>query len=294
MAASLLISKNPCHVRSTSLPARSHPVALRIADQLQKLRAFKAPASSSSSSSALSDALGGLADLYDCVEDLLQSPLTQQALASNALCVDEMLDGSLRMLDLCETATDALKLMKGSAEDLLSALRRRDSSSLRSQVGGWISSRKKMQKNMNRCLKALKKTDKDDEHHVGVVGVLREVRRVTISALEALSSFISLSRPATAARQSLVSKWMLGSAGKVACVEEIENMHEVEKVDSCLCSFHNRKSLKFDADGCEWMQNMQKSLMGLDESLRSLEDGLDHVFRRLIKARVSLLNILNH
>lgn len=71
--------------------------------------------------------LSGLQDLYDCVDGLIQSPLTQQALVHHrhGKWVDEMLDGSLRVLDVCGIARDALMQMKESVMVIQSALRRR-------------------------------------------------------------------------------------------------------------------------------------------------------------------------
>ncbi|KAF2322642.1 hypothetical protein GH714_026447 [Hevea brasiliensis] len=51
----------------------------------------------------------GLQDLHECVDKLLLLPLTQQGLAqkNNRRCVDELLDGSLRLLDVWNSAKDA-------------------------------------------------------------------------------------------------------------------------------------------------------------------------------------------
>ncbi|RXH80531.1 hypothetical protein DVH24_004445, partial [Malus domestica] len=65
----------------------------------------------STSSSSISHKLGGLQDLHDCVEKLLQLPLTQQALAQkqNKKCANELLDGSLRLLGNIKDALSQTK-----------------------------------------------------------------------------------------------------------------------------------------------------------------------------------------
>ena len=67
---------------------------------------------------------GGLRDLYDCVDKLLLLPLNQQALSKeqNAKWVDELLDGSLRILDVCNIAKDVLLQTKESTQELQSII----------------------------------------------------------------------------------------------------------------------------------------------------------------------------
>ncbi|MBA0769514.1 hypothetical protein Gotri_018238, partial [Gossypium trilobum] len=85
------------HARSNSLPSRQHPIASQIDDNLNRLRASQ----SASTSSSIGHNLNGLQDLHECVDVLLQFPLTQQALAQEKQreMVEELLDGSLMLLD---------------------------------------------------------------------------------------------------------------------------------------------------------------------------------------------------
>lgn len=102
MAASIATSKATCHVRSISLPARLHPITLNVEVHLDRLRSSKATSTSNYHK------LSGLKDLYECIDDLLQLSVTQRTL-SNGQCgksVDEVLDGSLRLLDVCVITRD--------------------------------------------------------------------------------------------------------------------------------------------------------------------------------------------
>ncbi|CAN1276155.1 hypothetical protein LINPERPRIM_LOCUS15932 [Linum perenne] len=108
------------HARSNSFPSRPHPIVSEFDEQLCRLR--QSQAASTSSSSSISHKLSGLQDVYDCVDKLIQLPSTQQAMIHDQ---NELLDGSLRMLDMCNTAKDALSQMKESVVELQSAIRRR-------------------------------------------------------------------------------------------------------------------------------------------------------------------------
>ena len=70
--------------------------------------------------------LNGLKNLFDCVEDFLQLQVTQEVITRhrNEKWVDELLNGSVMLLDLCGTANDILVSMEEHMLDLLSTLRR--------------------------------------------------------------------------------------------------------------------------------------------------------------------------
>ncbi|KAF9601789.1 hypothetical protein IFM89_022957 [Coptis chinensis] len=80
----------------------------------------------SASSATICHSLVGLKELYECVDDLLQLPLTQQSigLERHEKWVDQILDGSLRLLDVCGTTRDVLSQMKQNVQDLQSSLRK--------------------------------------------------------------------------------------------------------------------------------------------------------------------------
>ncbi|KAL2935795.1 Glutamate--tRNA ligase [Bienertia sinuspersici] len=98
------------HTRSLSFPSKPHPIAYQLDEHLCRLR--------SSQDASLTNKLTGLNDLYTCVDEFLQLPLNQNTLS-------EMLDGSLRLLDICATSRDALAQSKERLQDIQSVLRRR-------------------------------------------------------------------------------------------------------------------------------------------------------------------------
>ncbi|OVA10897.1 Protein of unknown function DUF241 [Macleaya cordata] len=264
MAAS---NKIAYHARSISLPTESHPLTLAVEEQLCRLRS-----SELASSSTICHNLAGLKDLYECVEDFLQLESTQQVKS-----IEGILDGSLMLLDVCGTARDALSQMKQCVQDLQSSIRRRTN-----DIGAYMISRKKVSKVIRNCLTDLKRMDNKNNDLVAKVSVLREVEATTVAIFESLLSFVSGPKQSS---WSLVSKLMPNK--RVAHKTE-EETTEVVKVDIALNAHISHKPSKVIE-----LKDVQKPLEALEMSLQDLEDGLESVFRCLIKNRVSLLNILN-
>ncbi|CAK9153916.1 unnamed protein product [Ilex paraguariensis] len=288
MASSPSRSKTRHHARSISLPSRSHPLILQVNEHLCRLRSCEATCLSSSS---MSSGLRGLEDWYDSIDDLLQSPQSQQTFGQerDEKWVEEVLDGYLSLLDVCATTKDVLAHTKQDAQELLSILRRRRSEN---DFGCYLTSRKQAKKVIQKSLKGLKSIrnkntlwalDKDPET-VAIVSMLNEVEEVSLSVFESLLSYIAGTKG-----QSRQSVWSLISKLKQpksrASKEEETLTNEFDEVEAAL------KSLTGDSMNAE---NLQNHLVKLESVVEDLEEGLECLFRRLIKTRVSLLNILSH
>ena len=187
------------HTRSNSFPSRPHPVLQEVDELLCRLKSSE---STSASSSSISHKLSGLQDLHDCVDRLLQLPLTQQALAQeqNEKWTNELLDGSLRLLDGCSSAKDAILQTKECVQDLQSIIRRRGGETgLTSEVRKYLTSRKMVKKAIQKAMKNLKGTKNrstfsslnNDNETFSIVSKLREVEAITLTVFESLLSFIS-------------------------------------------------------------------------------------------------------
>ncbi|ONH92441.1 hypothetical protein PRUPE_8G175800, partial [Prunus persica] len=251
------------HTRSNSFPSRPHPILQEVEEHLCGLRSSEA--TSTSSSSSTSHKLSGLHELYDCVDRLLQLPLTQQALAQeqNEKLANEILDGSVRLLDVCSSAKDVILQTKEC-------------------VRKYLTSRKMVKKTINKAVGSLKaiankfassSLNKDHEK-------LREVEAVTLAVFESLLSCISGPKSKTSS-WSLVSKIM--QSKKVACEEEAE-ANEFAQVDAALNSLIGHKTSKSQHQNVD---NVQNQLNKLEACIQDQEEGLECLFRQLIKTRVS-------
>ncbi|KAK0605820.1 hypothetical protein LWI29_031039 [Acer saccharum] len=314
------------NVRCISLPAaRSHPTTLKLEQELNKLESWEilsSPSSSSSSTNAekILSALSGLGELYKCIGDLLALPLTQQVLAQHRHenWVNQLLDGLLRYLDICGNTRDSILLMKESVRVLESAFRRSKCGELiiQGNVTAYISSRKKMVKNLASLLKAIKDCSSNNSpdhnsdqnhHHVNVLSssVIRVLMirssLITTSMLHSLLSYLSAVSPMSSSntKWSLISKlfhkW-------VATIDSQFEENEFESVDIALSEvLLHQQSSKVDQlekvddhHDDEKIESANVKLEALDCVIGGFEDALESLFRRLIHARVSLLNIISH
>ena len=298
MASSSPIHKTSYHARSISLPSRPHPLIPQIDAHLCILRASEA----TSSSSSITDKLSSLENLYDCMENLLLLPLSRQALVQhqNQKWVNEVADGYLLLLDVCSVAEDALLQTKEGVQELQSTLRRRPygEHGAANEVAEYLASRKKVKKVISKSLRDLKSkqrkcdfsiSEKEPET-VALVCILREVEVATLTVLESLLSSIAGPK-----MQSNTSKWSLVSrlmhSKRVESEEEKAEFGEFEKVDAAFQTHISQKTSKsFNIKA----ENVQNLLGNLELSIQDLDGGVECLFRRLIKTRVSLLNILNH
>ncbi|CAI0469111.1 unnamed protein product [Linum tenue] len=249
------------HARSNSLPARSHPLISEIDEQICRLR--QSQAASTSSSSSIGHNLNSLQVVYDCVDQLFQLSSTQQALINDQKCFNELLDGSLRLLDLCNTAKDALSQMKESVAELQSAIRRRQGG-MEGETRRYLKSRKTVIKAIQKVLKGM------ENNNVETVSMLKEAESSVAEVLECLLSFISQT-------SSKPSSW---SFFKRVAAAEASSENEFAEVDA---------SLKINKSS----EEIQLHLKNLQPCIQDLEEGVENLFRRLIKTRVSILNIHN-
>ncbi|XVE67283.1 hypothetical protein DITRI_Ditri08aG0148300 [Diplodiscus trichospermus] len=281
----LLISVASC------LPSRPHLLIPQIDEHLCRLKSNE---TASSSSPSIIKKLSGLRDQYELVDNLLQLPLTQKSLAQqcNDQQVNELLNGSLRLLDLCGAAKDALLHAKEDAQELQSRLRRRrgDDSGLKNEAKKYMASRKKAKKLINKHLRDLKSKCSFQNGVEATFSMLRDIGGVSLTVLESLLAYISgtVMKPKST-NWSLVSRLM--HSRRVTCEGKASESNEFDTVDAVLCSLIGHKTRK-----CGHMstENAQIELQKLESSIQDLEDGVECVLRLLIKTRVSVLNILSH
>lgn len=232
-------------VRSISLPSRLHPNSLRIEAELNNLKAWEISSVTSTlplSAETIHTGLTGLAELYNGVDELVHSPLTQQSLLHQPCkeMVEEALGQQIELLDLCGFSREVTMKMKEHVVDLRSSLRRkRGDSNARSNVNAYFCFRKKVTKDIGKCIGALKRWENKtgscsaplsdaNNHLLVVIRVLKEVRLLTISIFRSLLLYLSMPviKSRVLAVWSLISKRMavgllVPSEKESKCVNEV-------------------------------------------------------------------------
>jgi hypothetical protein len=280
------------HVRSNSFPSQSHPSSTRIEQGLNKIKTWEA----TSTSDSIISGLTYLEDLYISLEDLLNMTSTQKTISHNQgeKFVEELLDGSVRILDVCGITRDTMLQIKENVQSLHSSLRRRKGdSSIETSVIEYKLFTKKMKKNVTKLITSLKQMESkfgassllnQDQEFVSVIRVLREVIVMNISIFQSILSFLVGS-----ASKSKTAKWLKVAKlmhKKVSCEEKLENFNELHCVEASL------RTLLSEGSDVAKMQTTHKNFEALENAIEMIENGLESVFRRLVKTRVSLLNIM--
>ena len=272
--------------RSISLPSRSHPSTAGIEEALNKVKAINTTAGSSES---ILTALAGLEELYNCTEEFLKMGSTQRVMSSDGSeFMEEMLDGSLRLMDICNISRDLMVETHEQVRGVQSCVRRKKiagggANQLDVAVAGYVRFRKNMRKEAKRLLGSLKKIDvescsssgvsdgQQDEHLAAVIDAMRRVVSVSVSVLKSFLELLS-------GRHSNI-KSKLTSVLKKKKVHHEETKNELESLDSAICCSRD---------------DVQNKLEEVEMSIDGFEKYLEGLFRRLIRTRASLLNIISH
>ncbi|OIV93557.1 hypothetical protein TanjilG_04789 [Lupinus angustifolius] len=287
---------NKCPIRSISLPSRSHPSTIRIEEELRKFKSWET--TSTSTSDSICTGLTLLEDLYVGLDDILNMASTQHVINHHKgeKCVEEVLDGSLRILDICGITRDTMLQIKENVQALHSTLRRRKGdSSIEKSVGEYNFFTKKMKKNVNKLVSSLKQMDNKfgesllldfDQHFSCVIRVLREVISMNLFLFQVIFSFLTMS-----SSKSKPTKWFMVAKlmhkGGIACEDNSQNINEMQCVEEVLSTLLN------EGNNGEKMKATHERLKDLENAIEGIENALESIFRCLIKSRSSLLNIIS-
>ncbi|CAA0831135.1 Arabidopsis protein of unknown function (DUF241 [Striga hermonthica] len=269
------------HVRSKSFPSQSHPKVNDVEDHLERLKASQA-----TSTSSICANLASLKDLHDSINNIIQMPSAQQALIGDEgqNLINELLDGSLMLVDLCALSRDIVQLTKESVQDLGSAFRRNKVETESSaDISAYLASRKKINKMVKKCIKNLKASNKNTTTLSPIGTMLKEAESLDFSILKSLLIVLSGQNesPGEKSWSALLSK--ITQTGRVHSVIKQES----ETDDLCALNIH--KSLK-NTDS----KTMMKQLKASEMSIQEIGECLEALFGSLMKTRVSLLNVLSH
>ncbi|KVI02948.1 Protein of unknown function DUF241, plant [Cynara cardunculus var. scolymus] len=274
---------NKFQKKSISLPCRSHPSTVRIEEELSLI---KASSSATPSVDNICHGLSQLVELHHFTDGLLVLPVTQNliSLHRNTMWVGEVMEVSMKLLDICSIIRDVVLQMEEHVRDLQSALRRRkDHTSIQVSIANYIDFRKKTKKDAKELITKLKQSEKvmglvadPDNHHLpAVIRVLMEVTEVTVSIFESLLMYVS--PPVLKLNGWSLVVWKLRHKGTVACKEDEKHkriLNELEAVDVSLLNIRNGGQ-----QTPEIMQMAQHRLEEMQARMRRLESGLEGIFR---------------
>ncbi|WJX55864.1 hypothetical protein P8452_41585 [Trifolium repens] len=230
--------------------------------------------------------------------NLLNMTSTQKAISHNQgeKFVEELLDGSMKILDVCGITRDTVLQVKESVQSLHSSLRRRKGDSdIETSVIEYNLFTKKMKKNVTKLIKSLKQMESkfgassilnEDQEVVGLIRVLREVIVMNISIFQSILSFLVGSSKSKATKWLNVAKLMHKRVVS-SCEDNLENFNELRCVKASL------STLLREGPDVAKMQVAHERLETLENAIEMIENDLESVFRRLVKTRVSLLNIIS-
>ncbi|KAF6157781.1 hypothetical protein GIB67_038249 [Kingdonia uniflora] len=273
------------HVRSVSLPCRSHPLVSHLKDEINEVRTWESKVGIRSSA-WFCDGLTRLKNVHDSVEDLFQLPQTRESLRRRSDWIEKLLEDFLRFVDVYGIIRGELVTLKEDNYALQVALRRRDES----KIVSYVKAMKKMEKEMKkivsdvhcigRCSILGRSSLLELDGDIELAGILQEVNDVTILVTTSLLNGISIS-----SSKGGISWRKLSLRNKKDKKDDgIKEFDEVE-VESLL-------GLK--KKGEEEVKRVLKKLEVLEKCIGGIESGSERMFRCLIKSRVSLLNILTH
>ncbi|EMS51721.1 hypothetical protein TRIUR3_00231 [Triticum urartu] len=174
-----------CHQRSASLPSIPHSTESKVEVELQGLQTHI-----SMPSATIDTMCGGLSrlgDIYSSIEEIMSLPSNQIGLSLplQRKTVEEELDRSLVLVDLCNAMQESLAELKMSIQDLRLALKRGDGVAVQLKIESF-----KFQKKRVVCeaaqLQALERSVADLEN--GVESLFRRLIQSRVSLLNILSS----------------------------------------------------------------------------------------------------------
>ncbi|XP_047320738.1 uncharacterized protein LOC124924790 [Impatiens glandulifera] len=257
--------KTQRHARSTSYPSSTHQLLPHFDEHFNRLKETE---STSNSLSSLGDRLSGLLDLNVYAYDMIHMQSLTLVQESKKKLADEVLDTYIKILDACTATKDIFSQAKYDVQELLSSLRRRKDATDAS--GKYLSSRRKNQKAIQKALKGLKNVKISERaDQLEAIGLFNSVQSATISVLESFLTYVM----GTKARSSLISKLI-----HTEC--KGTNKNEFDQINEAL--------------GVLDIESIQLQLEEMEFKIQEIEEGLDCLFKHLIKTRVLLLNMLSY
>lgn len=257
------------HTRSTSLPARSHPLLSQLKDQVETLWSWVSDRAGPSST-RICDGLNRLRSIHDAVDDLLQLVQSQDALRRQPELVDELLERFLRFAD----AVGILRSGMVGLNESVRVAQVETRAGREDPVRSYVRSLKKLAKEMSPAVSMVRESEKKARPDVSaaaeedeVVEALRDACSVTAAVSEAV--FMSVSWCNSSNWMGLIRRKKSGEGMMMRELEEAAEMGQSEEKAVAL-----------------------RLLQTAEECVEGIERESERLYRSLICTRVSLLNVM--
>ncbi|GER26142.1 hypothetical protein STAS_01769 [Striga asiatica] len=258
------------HVRSASLPCRSHPIISHLRDDIAALRSFSA---APLTSACLCVSLRRLGSLHDSLDDLLHLPQTRDSL--RAPQIERLLDHFLLLVDLYGTFQALALRLKDELSAAQIAVRRKDGREVATRVKNLSRISKKigsLSPNYHAPIRKLSPYDEEADLVEVIESVLGVTCAVSAVLFGGLSGSLALRRP-----------WGLGFGAKAKNGSVEGGIWEFQEM-----SLEKLRKLR----GEEEVKMASKRMQEMEDRIVEIEGCGAKVFRSLINTRVSLLNVV--
>ncbi|XP_022766547.1 uncharacterized protein LOC111311433 [Durio zibethinus] len=271
------------HIRSISLPCRSHPLISQLKDEITELKTWSTNPDNRTSA-WLCDGLSRLKDVHDSFHDILQLPQTHELVSHKREWVEKLLEDFLHFVDVYGIFQTSFLALKEEQLEARVALRRKNDS----KIAMYLKGRKKMVKEIAKLVSTIRCIGQYSfpvSASVAIAdtklaGVISDVIEVTVSVSLALFKGISMSF--TSRKSSWMPLTLSKKAKKVKIEESIKEFQQIGEA--------NMWGLRKKGD--EEVRMVLKRMQDLERCMADVESGSEKAFRSLINTRVSLLNTL--
>ncbi|KAF5777716.1 hypothetical protein HanRHA438_Chr12g0549931 [Helianthus annuus] len=230
-----------------------------------------------------------LRDLHDTVNNLLRSSDIKGILSHHKQdqeWIQRVSESSLKMLDSCGNTKEILCLVKGHIQQLRTTFHRASLGETEKKLSEYCFQRKELRKQMLKRLKSLKQAKNTsaggevqdipvDDNLIVVANVLKEVRETLVILLESIMLLMSMPNP----NPKTEKKMMIKCNGIFTVKAKFTRLNSLSPWEDC---------------DTQALQSATERLEAVESAMEDLEVELGCIFKRLMRTRVLLLNILTN